>query len=136
MQRNPNSWRLIAMFFVMAMFFAMGPINGNASAPNQHEISIAVNSPPAFDIVVANENSQSQTVVWLCTSTPGVNFNASVGVSDAILFTDTPSVECNIYYTIEEIDLKPRLLNGFKNEIDKYPFASDLGVRYTSQGIA
>jgi cbb3-type cytochrome oxidase subunit 3 len=49
--------------------------------------------------------------------------------SDAIIYNDQESFECNLYYTIDRIDLKLPVLPGFKNQPDKYPFASDLGLR-------
>lgn len=32
MEKNPNSWRLIAMFFAIAMLFALGSIQGSPKA--------------------------------------------------------------------------------------------------------
>lgn len=49
--------------------------------------------------------------------------------SDAIIYNDQESFTCNKYYSIERIDLKLPTLIGFKSEIDKYPFASNLGLR-------
>lgn len=48
---------------------------------------------------------------------------------DALITYNQESFECNIYYTIERIDLKLPTLTGFENQPDKYPFASDLGLR-------
>jgi hypothetical protein len=49
--------------------------------------------------------------------------------SDALIVNNQESFTCSIYYTIDRIDLKLPTLNGFENQIDKYPFASDLGLR-------
>jgi len=49
--------------------------------------------------------------------------------SDAIIYNDQESFECNLYYTIDRIDLKLPVLPGFENQPDKYPFASDLRLR-------
>jgi hypothetical protein len=49
--------------------------------------------------------------------------------SDIIVYNDPESFTCNRYYAIEKFDLKLLTLTGFENQLDKYPFASDLGLR-------
>lgn len=56
--------------------------------------------------------------------------------SDALITINQESFTCENYYTIDRIDLKLPLLTGFENQIDKYPFASDLGTWQGFQSIA
>ena len=86
---------------------------------------------------------QNQTVVTILpfespVISGEVNYLLDRGVSvpdkgltnqDILIFNNAESFECNLYYTIERIDLKLPTLTGFENQIDKYPFASDLGLR-------
>ena len=51
--------------------------------------------------------------------------------SEAINYENKKDFECNVYYTIDRFDLKLPILAGFENQPDKYPFASDLGLRYS-----
>lgn len=48
---------------------------------------------------------------------------------EIIVYNDSENFQCNTYYTIDRIDLKLPTLPGFDNQIDKYPLASDLGLR-------
>ena len=50
---------------------------------------------------------------------------------DIITFYNRLSLECNLYYTINEIDSKLQVLTGFKNQPDKHRFAADLGTWYS-----
>ncbi len=59
----------------------------------------------------------------------GVSVPDKYLITDAIIFDDEISYECNVYYTISRTDYKPDKLAGYPNSIDKYPFASDLGLR-------
>jgi len=54
---------------------------------------------------------------------------------DCIVFEDKTNYQCNIYYTISRTDYKPNELDGYPNLIDKYPFASDLGLRWAPSVI-
>lgn len=137
MERNPNSWRLLAMLFSLAMLFALGQVNASTVAPErplQYEIA---NSPPgqviiAIDQTSAIEFAQPTAQIMICIDRGvSVPYKGLIK-SDAQITNDTQKFECNIYYTISQIDLKPDILAGYRNEIDKYPFAADLGLRYTS----
>jgi len=86
---------------------------------------------------------QNQTVVTILpfespVISGEVNYLLDRGVSvpdkglinqEIIVYNEEENFQCNIYYTIERIDLKLPTLTGFENQIDKYPFASDLGLR-------
>lgn len=49
--------------------------------------------------------------------------------SDMIVYNNEESFPYYIYNSIDRLDLKLPTLTGFENQIDKYPFASDLGLR-------
>ena len=48
---------------------------------------------------------------------------------DMMIVDNKEDFTCNRYYVIERIDLKLPTLIGFKGHPDKYPVASDLGLR-------
>lgn len=133
MHKNPNSWRLIAMFFTMALLFAMGTIQGNERPAERLVQTELMNSPPGqIMIIIAVENNRLVVNYLL------VSYQIARGVAvpyrgliarDAINTIISQSFECNLYYTITQTEYQPRLLAGFRTEINKYPLAFDLGVR-------
>lgn len=134
MQKNPNCWRLMAMFFTMALMFAMGQIQGNERSAERLIQTELMNSPPGQTmIIIAVENNR------LVVNELMVSYQIARGVSvpyrgliasDAINTDISQDFKCYLYYTISPTETQPRLLAGFRTEIDKYPFtACDLGNR-------
>jgi hypothetical protein len=80
MEKNPNYWHLLTMFFLMAMLFVSGPIQGNPIMSNKHDIVCTVNSPPITHQIDFNV-PLTITVTWLCTSMPGVQ-NQSFSINN------------------------------------------------------
>lgn len=134
MQKNPNCWRLMAMFFTMALLFAMGTIQGNEVPALRQVQTELMNSPPGQTmIIIAVENNRLVVNELL------VSYQIARGVSvpyrglitnNAINSYILQDFKCYLYYTISPTEKQPRLLAGFRTEIDKYPFtACDLGNR-------
>ena len=133
MQKNPNCWRLMAMFFTMALLFAMGTIQGNERSAERLIQTELMNSPPGQTmIIIAVENNRLVVNELL------VSYQVARGVSvpyrglitnDAINTYISQDFKCYLYYSISPTETQPRLLAGFRTEIDKYPFATDLGDR-------
>lgn len=79
MKRNPNYWRLIEMFFIMAMLFALMPVDGVNVLPEQENIEYSVNSPPGVQQIAFMQNSD--VVSWIAQSMPGVAISYSAEFS-------------------------------------------------------
>ena len=87
---------------------------------------------------ISDVHQMQNSVISSCESIQiarGVSVPCKYLISDAITFDDFQSYECNIYYTISRTDYKPDALAGYPNLIDKYPFASDLGLRWAPSNI-
>lgn len=87
MRKNHNYWHLIAMFFVAACLFCMGPIQGDPVGANPQEQLVSDLGPPAQVQLIATPESQ-------------LSYQVERGVSVPILFlsTDSPSdVATNAY---------------------------------------
>lgn len=119
---------LIALFYIVS----------SAMVPPQ---TVPVDNDVGYSLI-ANQNTS--IVIILPVQSPviagDVNYILDRGVSvpyrglinqDIITFNDSESFEYNLYYTIDELDLKFPTLTGFEDQPDKYPFASDLGLRHS-----
>lgn len=72
MHRNPNSWRLIALFFAAFMLFCLGSIQGNpVDKPVMQKDYVFSNSPPAAAPAIMINESLPICVTWIAVSTPG-----------------------------------------------------------------
>jgi hypothetical protein len=82
----------------------------------------------ATDVII-NETNYTMTNNLITYMPESRSIVSGVEKSDLIVYSNEETFECNIYYTIDRIDLKLPTLTGFENQPDKYPFASDLGLR-------
>lgn len=133
MERNPNSWRLLSIFFAMAMLFALGSVSIVSASVDKTDQEMFVNLPPGQEIIAITliENLQiidQASETYLIAR--GVSVPYKGLIKDVEIYNSITDFQCNICYTISKVDLKPDILNGFRQEIDKYPFAGDLGLRY------
>ena len=122
------------MFFTMALLFAMGTIQGNERSAERLIQTELMNSPPGQTmIIIAVENNR------LVVNELFVSYQIARGVSvpyrglitsDAVNTYISQDFKCYLYYSISPTETQPRLLAGFRTEIDKYLFiACDLGNR-------
>jgi len=122
------------MFFTMALLFAMGTIQGNERSAERLIQTELMNSPPGQTmIIIAVENNRLVVNELL------VSYQIARGVSvpyrglitsDAVNTYISQDFKCYLYYSISPTETQPRLLAGFRTEIDKYLFiACDLGNR-------
>lgn len=51
MEKNPNSWRLLSIFFAMAMLFALGSVDVKSASIDRSDPVTFVNLPPGQDII-------------------------------------------------------------------------------------
>ena len=144
MNRNPNSWRLLAMFFAMAMLFVLGSINvTSASVERPGEMSY-VNLPPGHDIIAISLTENLQIV-----DRPVESYLIARGVSvpyrglmnDVAIYNvndNQKPIWCLLqrYYcqTRPGPNLNTIGLNKHRQGVNVAisNFAADLGVRYTS----
>jgi hypothetical protein len=127
--RNPI---LMVIFMFTAMILTMVSVQGNSRNVVKHDLAYSMNSPPGEVIIVSIETPTFQVVQTPVSDIQiarGVSVPIKFLISDAIIYDDFQSYECNIYYTISRTDYKSDALDGYPNQIDKYPFASDLGNR-------
>jgi hypothetical protein len=72
MHRNPNSWHLLALFFMAMLLFCMGNIQGNPlPKPDGQKVFVLENSPPVLMPAI----NVSIPVIWEISSMPGLVFN-------------------------------------------------------------
>jgi len=116
---------LITLFYIVS----------SALVPPQ---TVPVDKDVGITCVITDIHQMQTPVIAPCE----MNYQLARGVSvpdkglissDAITYDNQESFTCNTYYTIDRLDLKLPTLAGFENQIDKYPFASDLGLRSASQ---
>ena len=100
-----------------------GMVRSNNIVDQSSTIVTTVQPPGELMPTIINENITSPASIWICTINPGYAVNASVVISDAILFTDMLDIQCYTYYIIEKPEFKLQPLEGYINQIDKYPFA-------------
>lgn len=74
MKKCLNAWSILAMFFAMAMLFAMEPVMATHLNPDQEEIVVTINSPPIVEAIAIDDNLQMGPVIWMSISMPGVLF--------------------------------------------------------------
>jgi len=101
-------------------------------------LATAFNSPGKKEVVkdVGYSLTIDQNVPVMIAVSPVMDYQIVRGVSvpykgltnDVLTFSDELSFECNLYYTINQINFELPTLTGFESRPDKYPFACDLGT--------
>jgi|WetSurMetagenome_2_1015567.scaffolds.fasta_scaffold881060_1 hypothetical protein len=109
-------------FLMLALIVLLsGMIQSNNAVEKSTPVYALDNSPPAIQPIFITVIPQNETVTWLCTSMPGVQFSGSYMNSYAIVYEDMPGMKCNIYYTIQNKDLKTHISSGNRSQMVKYP---------------
>ena len=122
--------RFLFGFLMMAMIMLLsGMIQSSNAVERSTPLYALDNSPPNIQplVLTVTEVSQSVIVTWICTSMPGVQPGTSY-MNDIIVYEDMPSMKCNLYYTINKIDLILHTNTGYQRDILKYPL-DVFGVR-------
>jgi len=139
MEKNPNSWRLLSIFFAMVMLFALGSVEVSGCSIDRSDPVSFVNLPPGQDIIAitvienAQINNQPEIVYQIArgVSVPDKGLISPVAIYN--VNENQKPVFCilNRYYcqsmTGPDIDTLPKGINVATSN-----FAADLGVRYTS----
>lgn len=139
MNRNHNSWKLLAMFFAMAMLFALGSVNvTSASVERPGEMSY-VNHPPGQSVIAITLTQNLQITNQMKIDQPCISYQVERGVSvpylglqkqEIIIYKEAQFLN-NEYTKVIRHDLQS--LNVISNEgISNIEYASDLGIRYAS----
>lgn len=95
---------------------------GYSLTANDQIVTVAIDSPVP---VLLNAENEVQTIIDRGVSVP---YKGLIN-QEIMIYNEVEKFQCNTYYTIERIDLKLPTLTGFEDNPDKYPFASDLGLR-------
>ena len=144
MERNPNSWKLLAMFFAMAMLSALGSVNvTSASVERPGEMSY-VNHPPGHAVIAITLTENLQITNQMKIDQPCISYQVERGVSvpyrglmnDVAIYNvndNQKPVFCilNKYYCQTSTDANLNTIRQGVN-VATSNFAADLGVRYTS----
>jgi hypothetical protein len=125
-QKTIRMKKLFALVLTFLLFAAVGAMVSMERAPVDNDVGICYLAPidQASDVVmyIADNNTISMPEY----RSPIVS---GVEKPDIVIYNDEENFQCSDYSAIQNFDYKPDLLSGFRNEIDKYPFASDLGLR-------
>jgi hypothetical protein len=109
-------------FLMLALIVLLsGMIQSKNAVAETTPIYALDNSPPVVQPIFITEIQPNETVTWLCTSMPGVQFSGSYINRDIIVYEDMPGMKCNIYYTIQNIDFKLNISPGYPSKVVKYP---------------
>lgn len=97
-----------------------------------------VDNDVGYSLSVADQNTTPEIILSIENPASYILIDRGVSVpdkclisSDAIVYNEIEDVEWVLCNKNEWSELKLPTLQGFENQPDKYPFASDLGLRHS-----
>ena len=149
MEKNPNSWRLLTIFFAMAMLFALGSVDVKSASIDRSDAITFVNLPPGQEIIAITVIENLQIIDQMKIDQPSETYQIARGVSvpyrglmnDVAIYNvndNQKPIWCLLqrYYcqTRPGPNLNTIGLNKHRQGVNVAisNFAADLGVRYTS----
>lgn len=135
MKRSNNPFKMV-LFVAAMLLVALGSVHGNPSNAERRMMGYSMNSPPGNQIIVTIETPTFDVIQPLEVSIlieRGVSVPCKYLSSEGLSLEDPLKFKCYTYYTVSQINFKPDILTGYTSEIDRYPFATDLGTRQRSR---